>query len=105
VRVDYARSDGAFDLAAAPRPASRSPASDEPDTAVGDFAAAFASAPVKLDATYTTPDQAHAMMEPHASIAAWEWRQLTRLDVQPDDRMVGRPTWRRPSVCPKRRSG
>ena len=47
------------------------------DTAVGDFAGAFAAAPVKLDATYTTPDQAHAMMEPHASIAAWEGDKLT----------------------------
>ena len=47
------------------------------DTAVGDFAGAFAAAPVQLDATYTTPDQAHAMMEPHASIAAWEGDKLT----------------------------
>ena len=48
-----------------------------PDTAVGDFAGAFAAAPVQLDATYTTPDQAHAMMEPHASIAAWNGDKLT----------------------------
>ena len=47
------------------------------DTAVGDFAGAFAAAPVQLDATYTTPDQAHAMMEPHASIAAWDGDKLT----------------------------
>jgi hypothetical protein len=32
---------------------------------------------VKLDATFTTPDQSHAMMEPHASIAAWEGDKLT----------------------------
>jgi xanthine dehydrogenase YagR molybdenum-binding subunit len=48
-----------------------------PDTAVGDFASAFASAPVQLDETYTTPDHAHAMMEPHASIASWEGDELT----------------------------
>jgi xanthine dehydrogenase YagR molybdenum-binding subunit len=30
----------------------------------------------KLDATYTTPDQSHAMMEPHASIAAWDGDKL-----------------------------
>ncbi len=48
-----------------------------PDTAVGDFAGAFAAAPVQLDATYTTPDQAHAMMEPHASMAAWDGDKLT----------------------------
>ncbi len=38
---------------------------------------AFAAAPVTLDATYTTPDQSHAMMEPHATIAAWDGDQLT----------------------------
>mgnify|MGYP006137115325 CR=1 FL=1 len=42
-----------------------------------DFAKAFASAEVQLDETYTTPDQAHAMMEPHASIAEWKGDELT----------------------------
>ncbi|RZL36773.1 MAG: xanthine dehydrogenase family protein molybdopterin-binding subunit, partial [Rubrivivax sp.] len=46
-------------------------------TKVGDFDAAFAKAPVTLDASYTTPDQGHAMMEPHATLAAWEGRKLT----------------------------
>ena len=32
---------------------------------------------MQIDATYTTPDQAHAMMEPHASIAAWNGDRLT----------------------------
>lgn len=78
VRVDYVRTDGAFDLAevkdiAKPRAVFGGPA----DTAVGDFADAFAAAPVQLDARYTTPDQAHAMMEPHASIAAWNGDKLT----------------------------
>ena len=44
---------------------------------MGDFDGAFAAAPVKLDAQYTTPDQSHQMMEPHASIAAWEGDKLT----------------------------
>jgi xanthine dehydrogenase YagR molybdenum-binding subunit len=26
---------------------------------------------------YTTPDQSHAMMEPHATIAAWDGDHLT----------------------------
>jgi xanthine dehydrogenase YagR molybdenum-binding subunit len=43
---------------------------------VGDFAGAYAAAPVKLDATYSTPDHGHAMMEPHASIAAWKGDEL-----------------------------
>ncbi len=48
-----------------------------PDSAVGDFAGAFAAAPVQLDVTYTTPLQSHAMMEPHATLAAWEGDNLT----------------------------
>jgi xanthine dehydrogenase YagR molybdenum-binding subunit len=79
VRVDYAPTKGAFDLAAAKDSAIKSePGFGGPaDTAVGDFAKAFAAAPIKLDETYTTPDQAHAMMEPHASIAAWDGDKLT----------------------------
>ncbi len=78
VRVDYVRAKGAFDLAAAKDSAKLAPGRGDPaDTAVGDFAGAFAAAPVQLDATYTTPDQAHAMMEPHASIAAWDGDKLT----------------------------
>ena len=38
---------------------------------MGDFAGAFAKAEVRLDQTYTTPDHSHSMMEPHATIAAW----------------------------------
>ncbi|UPG93395.1 aldehyde oxidoreductase molybdenum-binding subunit PaoC [Luteibacter aegosomatissinici] len=76
VRVDYARTPGAFDLAAA-KAAAVKPDDGQPDTAVGDFSGAFAAAPVKLDATYTTPDHSHAMMEPHASIAAWDGGKLT----------------------------
>ncbi len=79
VRVEYARGKGAFELAAALDGAVKPPAvfGTEPDSAVGDFAGAFAAAPVQLDARYTTPDHSHAMMEPHASIAAWEGDKLT----------------------------
>ena len=51
--------------------------SGPPDSAVGDFDSAFAGAQVRLDETYTTPDEAHAMMEPHASIAVWEGDNLS----------------------------
>ncbi|MBW4646144.1 MAG: xanthine dehydrogenase family protein molybdopterin-binding subunit [Goleter apudmare HA4340-LM2] len=40
--------------------------------AVGDFAAALASATTKIEATYTTPTELHAPMEPHAIIAHWQ---------------------------------
>ncbi|CCV12857.1 aldehyde oxidoreductase molybdenum-binding subunit PaoC [Mesorhizobium sp. STM 4661] len=78
VRVDYVRTDGMFDLAAAkdswtPAAGLGAPA----DPGVGDFAGAFPTAPIQLDAAYTTPDHSHAMMEPHASIAAWEGDSLT----------------------------
>jgi len=83
VRVRYARSQGSFDLEAArgkaPQLQPRQPLQPNPslDSAVGDFDAAFAAAAVKLDASYTTPDQGHAMMEPHATIAAWDGDKLT----------------------------
>ncbi|WP_081161128.1 aldehyde oxidoreductase molybdenum-binding subunit PaoC [Ensifer aridi] len=76
VKVDYAEEKGVFDLAAA-RDTAVKPEEDEPDSAVGDFDGAFSAAVVKLDQTYTTPDQSHAMMEPHASIAAWNGDELT----------------------------
>src|SRR5712691_1733016 len=75
VRVDYDRLPGKYalrdnlDQARAPRVDADAV---QPDTAVGDFAAAFAAAPVQLDVTYTTPLQSHTMMEPHATQAAWE---------------------------------
>src|SRR3954447_10280021 len=78
IRVDYARAQGAFDLAGAQNSAPPAPLFGGPaDSGVGDFAAAFAAAPFQIDATYTTPDQGHAMMEPHASIAAWDGDKLT----------------------------
>jgi xanthine dehydrogenase YagR molybdenum-binding subunit len=79
VRVQYTRSKGNFDLANSLGGAVKPPASfgTEPDSRFGDFDAAFASAPVKLDARYTTPDHSHAMMEPHASIASWDGDRLT----------------------------
>jgi xanthine dehydrogenase YagR molybdenum-binding subunit len=83
VRVDYAPERGKFDLAKEAESApleggdsgegSGAPKMDE----VGSFDVAFAAAPVKLDERYTTPDESHAMMEPHATIAAWEGEKLT----------------------------
>lgn len=50
---------------------------DEADSLVGDFDSAFEAAPVRLDVEYSTPVQSHAMMEPHATIAAWTDERLT----------------------------
>ncbi|WP_105432599.1 aldehyde oxidoreductase molybdenum-binding subunit PaoC [Neorhizobium sp. T6_25] len=77
VKVDYAVEAGAFDLKEAMKTAKKPAESQQPDTAAGNFDGAFASATVTLDETYTTPDQSHAMMEPHASIAAWNDDEVT----------------------------
>jgi xanthine dehydrogenase YagR molybdenum-binding subunit len=77
VKVDYAEEEGVFDLKEAMKTALKPDESAEPDSAAGDFESAFKSAPVAFDQTYTTPDQSHAMMEPHASIAAWDGDQLS----------------------------
>src|SRR6202012_1303605 len=79
ISIDYEEAKGAFDLADGRNGAKMAPVSEggKPETSIGDFTGAFAAAAVQLDATYTTPDQAHAMMEPHASIAAWEGDKLT----------------------------
>ncbi len=80
IRVEYAETEGRFDLEAARSGASEPKSDDDPslaDTRVGDFPDAFAEAPAKLDETYSTPDESHAMMEPHATLAAWEGDKLT----------------------------
>lgn len=78
LRVEYAPTEGSFNLAAAKDSAVKpEKMMGAPDTAVGDFAAAFAAAEVQLDQSYSTPDQSHAMLEPHASIAAWDGDALT----------------------------
>ncbi|MDB5854894.1 MAG: xanthine dehydrogenase [Herminiimonas sp.] len=89
VRVNTARAQGAYDLAAqkdsAPVAKSTS-GGGSAESAVGNFAGAFASAPVQLDATYSTANESHSMMEPHATVAAWDGDQLT---VWTSTQMVG----------------
>jgi len=77
LKIEYAAEPGAFDLDKERTGAVKPDDSQKPDTAVGDFAAAFKAAPVTLDETYSTPDQSHAMMEPHASIASWGGDEVT----------------------------
>lgn len=79
VEVQYARTPGQFDLAAA-RPSAHKPPEQDgspADTRKGHFDKAFDASPVQHDATYTTPDHSHAMMEPHATTAAWTGDKLT----------------------------
>ncbi|HRF08561.1 MAG TPA: aldehyde oxidoreductase molybdenum-binding subunit PaoC [Xanthobacteraceae bacterium] len=79
IKVEYVADEGKFDLKKEKPNATKSKSGEwaKAETTLGDFEGAFAAAPVKLDATYETPDQAHAMMEPHATVAAWEGDKLT----------------------------
>ncbi|MBB3948118.1 xanthine dehydrogenase YagR molybdenum-binding subunit [Rhizobium skierniewicense] len=76
VQVDYSEEQGSFALGKAMDTATK-PETGDPDSSAGDFDAAFKAAPVTCEETYTTPDQSHAMMEPHASIAAWDGDDLS----------------------------
>jgi xanthine dehydrogenase YagR molybdenum-binding subunit len=77
VRVQYTAEKGAYDLAKAKDSAKPHKDKENADKKVGDFNGAYTSAPVRLDANYSTPDQSHAMMEPHASVAEWKGDKLT----------------------------
>jgi xanthine dehydrogenase YagR molybdenum-binding subunit len=50
------------------------------DTSQGDFAGAFAAAPVQVDATYETPSLHNNPMEPHATTAVWDGESVTLYD-------------------------
>lgn len=73
--VDYASEPGAYVLADVMEEGV-APKSD-PDGSMGDFDGTFRRAAVKVDESYTTPDQSHAMMEPHSTIAVWDGDNLT----------------------------
>ncbi len=81
VLVEYARTEGSYDLEDALKTAKLTGGGDDgkkPEAdRVGDFDSAFAAAPVTLDAEYATPDHSHAMMEPFASIASWQGDELS----------------------------
>ncbi|KFG91358.1 Xanthine dehydrogenase [Sphingobium herbicidovorans NBRC 16415] len=79
LRIDYIPERGRFDLAAERSKAAvpKGGFGGEPDSKAGDFEGAFAKAAVRIDRHYTTPDQSHAMLEPHATTAAWNGDKLT----------------------------
>ena len=79
LRIDYIPERGRFDLAAERSRAAvpKGGVGGEPDSKAGDFEGAFARAAVRIDRHYTTPDQSHAMLEPHATTAAWNGDKLT----------------------------
>ncbi|MFZ2082117.1 MAG: xanthine dehydrogenase family protein molybdopterin-binding subunit [Xanthobacteraceae bacterium] len=93
VRVRYAPGRGAWNLhAAGPTAIEQSPidGGEPADSAIGDFDTAFTNAAVKIDATYTTPYQHQAPMEPQATMAMWDGPKLTvytaaQLTVSPQE--------------------
>ncbi len=74
LEVRYESAEGRFDLVQAREAGAKT---IDKDQKVGDFASGYAAAQVQFDQTYSTPDQSHAMMEPHATTAAWRGERLT----------------------------
>ena len=81
IRVTYDAVSGAlirFDPAVA-KPTSEAAAKKGrgPETKKGDPDAAFAAAPIRVDATYVQAREQHNAMEPHATVAQWQGDRLT----------------------------
>ncbi len=89
IRTDYERRWGVRSGTCERKVGNRHRTSGKPTThKAGDFDSAFADAPVTVDRDTTPPpDEAHAMMEPFATIASWDGRQADAVDIQPDDRV------------------
>jgi xanthine dehydrogenase YagR molybdenum-binding subunit len=77
LRPRYTATEGAFDLHVEKDKLPTVKPDPKLSSSVGDFDGAFAQAEITVDATYTTPDQSHAMLEPHATIATWNGDKLT----------------------------
>ncbi|WP_334186601.1 aldehyde oxidoreductase molybdenum-binding subunit PaoC [Noviherbaspirillum sp.] len=78
IRVNYSAAKGSFDLdAVKDKAVSADVFNAAGETSVGNFTAAFPAAPVQLDATYSTAHESHSMLEPHATVAAWDGDRLT----------------------------
>ena len=71
--VEYETAEGRYSFRAWRDDAKKPPFNNIPSHyEQGDVEKALAEAPVTLDATYTTPSQNSAAMEPHATIAEWD---------------------------------
>ena len=80
VRVEYEDDGGAHEVEPHRHEAIKPKSLDgggPPDQSKGKFQPAFEAAQTRLDVTYTTPNQHHMAMEPHATLADWDGRKLT----------------------------
>jgi xanthine dehydrogenase YagR molybdenum-binding subunit len=83
ITADYASETPAasFDSAGStPEPAAGKSKQFKEDVKAGDFAAGWAAAPVKLDASYSMPAQHHNPIELFSTTANWEGESLTVLE-------------------------
>ena len=75
LKADYSEAiptlDFAGEMSHGYKPAKAGPSGDS-DVKRGDPDVTFAAAPVKVEATYTTPAMNHNPMEPHGTIAVWQ---------------------------------
>ncbi len=77
VRYDQEPHDIAF---FAGRPGTYTPDTDGTRTAKGDLEAELQASAHVVDAEYTTPEEHHSMMEPHAATARWDGGRLDVVD-------------------------
>ena len=78
LHVVYEREEGVFAFSVHDHHDKKLPDNNTPaQSAQGDLDEAMREAAFTVDATYTTPSQNSAAMEPHASIASWEDGALT----------------------------
>lgn len=72
VKVECSPDAGAhFDLRAAQYDAPKPEGGPPPDSRKGDFDRVFGGCALRIDESYSTPAQSHAMMEPPATLAIW----------------------------------
>jgi len=79
LKIDYAieTPSAGFDAAGADTVAAASVSKTHQDAAVGDAVAAYAAAPVRVDAHYATPTQHHNPIELFGTLCAWNGGKLT----------------------------
>ncbi|MFF4700399.1 xanthine dehydrogenase family protein molybdopterin-binding subunit [Streptomyces chattanoogensis] len=77
VRYDQEPHDVAF---FAGRPGTYTPETPGTETEKGDLEAELAASAVVVDAEYTTPEEHHSSMEPHAAMARWDSGRLEVVD-------------------------
>ena len=77
VKVDYAEEHPSASFDSPGVEAMPKPAGEAKDPKAGDFQTAFAAAPVKIDARYSTPTQHHNPIELFTTTCVWDGPHLT----------------------------